>query len=335
MGRVRGFLEMKLATLKTATRDGRLAVVNRELSRFRAVSEIAPTMQDALDEWSASEPRLQQAYRELNAGQCASEPFDPRQAAAPLPRAYQWLDGSAYLSHVERVRKARGADMPERLYDDPLMYQGASDVMLGPCEPIEAASEDWGIDFEAEVGVITDDVAYGVSVAEAASHIKLIVLINDVSLRHLIPDELAKGFGFLHGKPASAFSPVAVTPDELGAAWLDSKLHLPLTVHWNDRLFGRANAGADMQFDFARLIAHAAKTRKLSAGTIIGSGTVSNYDPGVGHSCIVEKRVVETIETGTAATEFLRFGDRVRIEILDANRRSVFGAIDQEIRPCR
>jgi fumarylacetoacetate (FAA) hydrolase len=326
---------MKLASLKTAGRDGRLAVVNRELTRARAVPEIAPTLQAALDNWTSAEPRLQQAYQELNVGECESVPFDSCQAAAPLPRAYQWLDGSAYLSHVERVRKARGVDMPKRLYDDPLMYQGASDVMLGPCDPIEAASEDWGIDFEAEVGVITDDVAYGVSVAEAASHIKLVVLINDISLRRLIPDELAKGFGFLHGKPASAFSPVTVTPDELGAAWRDSKLHLPLTVYRNGRLFGRANAGADMQFDFARLIAHAAKTRKLTAGTIIGSGTVSNHDPAVGYSCIVEKRVVETIETGTASTEFLRFGDRVRIEMLDSDGQSVFGAIDQEVRACR
>jgi fumarylacetoacetate (FAA) hydrolase len=326
---------MKLATLKTAARDGRLAVVNRELTRARSVPEIAPTLQAALDGWALIEPRLAQAYRELNGGECESEPFDPRQAAAPLPRAYQWLDGSAYLSHVERVRKARGADMPKRLYDDPLMYQGASDVMLGGCDPIMAASEDWGVDFEAEVGVITDDVPYGISADQAASHIKLIVLINDISLRYLIPDELAKGFGFLHGKPASAFSPVAVTPDELNDAWRDSKLHLPLTVHWNGRLFGRANAGADMQFDFARLIAHAAKTRKLAAGTIIGSGTVSNDDPVAGYSCIVEKRVVETIETGAASTEFLRFGDRVRIEMLDSEGLSVFGAIDQEVRPCR
>jgi fumarylacetoacetate (FAA) hydrolase len=326
---------MKLATLKTGGRDGRLVVVNRKLSRARAVPEIAPTLQAALDDWAAVEPRLQQVYRAINAGEGESMPFDGGQAAAPLPRAYQWLDGSAYLSHVERVRKARGAEMPKRLLDDPLMYQGASDVMLGACDPIEAASEDWGIDFEAEVGIITDDVEYGVSVDNAASHIKLVVMINDVSLRHLIPDELAKGFGFLHGKPASAFSPVAVTPDELGASWEDSKLHLPLTVHWNGRLFGRANAGADMQFNFARLIAHAAKTRKLAAGAIIGSGTVSNYDSTVGYSCIAEKRVVEIIETGAAVTEFMRFGDRIRIEMLDQEGQSIFGAIEQEVRPCR
>ncbi|MGZ8097126.1 MAG: fumarylacetoacetate hydrolase family protein [Methylosarcina sp.] len=334
MGRLCGFLEMKLATLKTPGRDGCLAVVNRELSRAKAVPEVALTLQYALDNWASVESRLRHVYQTLNAGECDSVPFDPCQAAAPLPRAYQWLDGSAYLSHVERVRKARGVEMPERLLEDPLMYQGASDAMLGACDPIEAASEDWGIDFEAEVGVITGDVPYGVSVEEAASHIKLIVLINDISLRHLIPDELAKGFGFLHGKPASAFSPVAVTPDELGAAWTDSKLRLPLAVHWNGRLFGQANAGVDMRFNFARLITHAAKTRKLTAGTIIGSGTVSNYDSTAGYSCIVEKRVVEIIETGAAVTQFMRFSDRVRIEMRDGRGESIFGAIEQEVRPC-
>ncbi len=326
---------MKLATVKTAGRDGTLVVVNRDLTRAKSVPDIALTMQDALDEWTRSESLLQQVYHALNAGGTDSLPFDPCQAAAPLPRAYQWLDGSAYLSHVERVRKARGADLPKSLFNDPLMYQGASDIMLGACEAIEAVSEDWGIDFEAEVGVITDDVELGISINDAASHIKLIVLINDVSLRNLIPDELAKGFGFLHGKPASAFSPVAVTPDELGAAWKDSKVHLPLSVHWNGRLFGHANAGADMQFNFARLISHAAKTRKLTAGTIIGSGTVSNVDSTAGYSCIIEKRVVEIIGTGTTVTEFMRFGDRVRIEMLDEQGQSIFGAIQQGVRPCR
>jgi len=326
---------MKLATLKSYSRDGSLAVVNRELTRAIAVPDIAPTLQDALDDWAGVEPRLQQVYRALNAGDGESIPFAASQAAAPLPRAYQWLDGSAYLSHVERVRKARGADLPKSLLDDPLMYQGASDVMLGPCDPVEVASADWGIDFEAEVGVITDDVEYGISIDKAASHIKLVLLINDVSLRHLIPGELAKGFGFLHGKPASAFSPVAVTPDELGAAWQDSRLHLPLTVHWNGRLFGEANAGTDMQFNFARLIAHAAKSRKLTAGTIIGAGTVSNYDLTTGYACIVEKRLVEILETGAAVTEFMRFGDRVRIEMLNQEGQSIFGAIEQEVRPCR
>jgi fumarylacetoacetate (FAA) hydrolase len=326
---------MKLATLKTADRDGRLVVVNRELTQVKPVPDIVLTLQNALDNWDTVEPQLQQIYEALNAGACESVPFDVCQAAAPLPRAYQWLDGSAYLSHVERVRKARGADLPKSLFDDPLMYQGASDSMLGACDPIEVASETWGIDFEAEVGVITDDVEYGVSINDAASHIKLIMLINDVSLRNLIPDELAKGFGFLHGKPASAFSPVAATPDELDVAWKDSKLHLPLKVYWNDQLFGHANAGADMQFNFARLIAHAAKSRKLTAGTIIGAGTVSNYNLTMGYSCIVEKRVVEIIETGAAVTEFMRFDDKVRIEMLNEQGHSIFGAIQQVVRPCR
>ncbi len=326
---------MKLATLKTADRDGSLVVVNRELTKVKPVPDIALTLQAALDNWREVEPQLQWVYKILNEGECESIPFDPCQVAAPLPRAYQWLDGSAYLSHVERVRKARGAEIPENLYHDPLMYQGASDNMLGACDPIEAASEGWGIDFEAEVGVITDDVAYGVSVNDAAAHIKLVVLVNDVSLRNLIPDELAKGFGFLHGKPASAFSPVAVTPDELGTAWENSKLHLPLNVTWNDKLVGNANAGEDMQFSFARLIHHAAKSRKLAAGTIIGSGTVSNVDPTKGYSCIVEKRVVEIIETGSAITEYLRYGDKIRIEMRDGQGHSIFGAIEQEVRPCQ
>ncbi|NOT10729.1 MAG: fumarylacetoacetate hydrolase family protein [Methylococcaceae bacterium] len=326
---------MKLATLNTTDRDGRLVVVNRELTKAKPVPDIADTLQNALDDWARIEPKLQRVYLALNENDGDYITFNPCQAAAPLPRAYQWLDGSAYLSHVERVRKARGADLTDNLRYDPLMYQGASDALLGACDPIEVANESWGIDFEAEVGVITDDVHYGVSIHEAAFHIKLIVLINDISLRNLIPDELAKGFGFVNGKPASAFSPVAVTPDELGMAWHDFKLHLPLTVHWNGRLFGHADAGSDMQFNFAQLIAHAAKSRKLSAGTIIGSGTVSNYDLSKGYSCIVEQRVVEIIETGAAVTEFMRFGDNVRIEMLDEQGHSVFGAIQQEVKPCR
>jgi fumarylacetoacetate (FAA) hydrolase len=326
---------MKLASLKTGDRDGILVVVNRELTKAKLVPHIALTLQVALDNWNEVEPELQKTYQLINEGDGNCFPFEPNRIAAPLPRAYQWLDGSAYLSHVERVRKARGAEMPENFYSDPLMYQGASDNMLGACDTIEAASEDWGIDFEAEVGVITDDVEYGVSIKDAAAHIKLVVLVNDVSLRNLIPDELAKGFGFLHGKPASTFSPVAVTPDELGAAWEDSKLHLPLNVSWNGQLVGNANAGEDMQFSFAKLIHHAAKSRKLAAGTIIGSGTVSNYDLAKGYSCIVEKRVVEIIETGAAMTEFLRYGDKIRIEMLDGQGHSIFGAIDQEVRPCR
>ena len=335
MGRLCGLLEMKLATYKNTTRDGCLVVVNRDLTQAKAVPDIALTFQQALDNWDTTEPQLQAVFNQLNGGMCESEPFDYKRVAAPLPRAFQWLDGSAYLSHVERVRKARGAKMPESFLDDALMYQGASDVLLGACDPIEVADENWGIDFEAEIGVITGDVGYGLSIENAASCIRLIVLINDVSLRHLIPDELAKGFGFLHGKPASAFSPVAVTPDELGQAWYNTKLHLSLNVYWNDELFGNANAGVDMQFSFARLIAHAAKTRKLTAGTIIGSGTVSNYDSATGYACIAEKRFVETIETGKPITEFMRFGDQVRIEMLDEEGQSIFGAIQQEVIPCR
>lgn len=325
---------MKLATLKTATRDGTLVVVNKALTKAKPVPDIALTMQNALDNWAVVEPKLKHIYQELNEDD-EHVSFNVTHVAAPLPRAYQWLDGSAYLSHVERVRKARGAEMPKGLYNDPLMYQGASDNMLGACDPIEAASEDWGIDFEAEVGVITDDVPYGVSIHDAVSRIKLIVLINDVSLRNLIPDELAKGFGFVHGKPASAFSPVAVTPDELGDTWQDTKLHLPLKVYWNGQLFGDANAGTDMQFNFAQLIHHAAKTRKLIAGTIIGSGTISNYNPAAGCSCIAEKRVVEIIETGAAVTGFMRYGDRIKIEMLDNQGQSIFGAINQEVTPCQ
>jgi fumarylacetoacetate (FAA) hydrolase len=326
---------MKLATLKTGDRDGILLVVNREMTKAKLVPTIALTLQAALDNWCEVEPELQEAYRLINQSKGEFIPFDPCKTTAPLPRAYQWLDGSAYLSHVERVRKARGAALPENLYSDPLMYQGASDNMLGACDPIEATNEDWGIDFEAEVGVITDDVPYGVSVNDAAAHIKLVMLVNDISLRNLIPDELAKGFGFLHGKPASAFSPVAVTPDELGAAWENSKLHLPLNVTWNGKLVGNANAGEDMQFSFAELIHHAAKSRKLTAGTIIGSGTVSNVDPTKGYSCIVEKRVVEIIETGAAMTAYLRYEDKIRIEMLDGRGHSIFGAIEQEVSPCR
>ena len=321
---------MKLATLKTEHRDGMLIVVDQQLSKY-AVPDIELTLQFALDNWSSMAPELKLVYQELNDDQCASIPLDPHELAAPLPRAYQWLDGSAYLSHVERVRKARGAELPPSLFDDPLMYQGASDQLLGAQDPIEAGNETWGIDFEAEVGIITDDVPISVSQDDAAEHIKLLVLINDVSLRNLIPGELAKGFGFIQGKPASAFSPVAVTPDELGDAWSNSKLHLPLSVYWNEQLFGQANAGIDMQFSFSRLISHAAKTRRLTAGTIIGSGTVSNYDQTVGCSCIVEQRVIEIVDSGAAKTEFMRYGDSVRIEMFDNLGQSIFGAIEQKV----
>jgi fumarylacetoacetate (FAA) hydrolase len=321
---------MKLATLKEGRRDGTLVVVSKDLERAASVGELAPTLQAALDEWPSVVERLRRAYDTLNAGQ-GGFAFDPRQAASPLPRAYQWADGSAYLSHVERVRRARGAEMPESFRTDPLMYQGGSDGFLGPTEPIVAASEEWGIDLEAEVAVVTDDVPMGIGAKEAGRHIILLMLVNDVSLRNLIPAELAKGFGFFHGKPASAFSPVAVTPDELGAAWDGARVHLPLASFVNGRPLGRPDAAKDMAFGFPELIAHAAKTRALGAGTIIGSGTVSSYERSVGVSCLAEQRTIETIETGSARTPFLRFGDRVRIEMLDAKERSIFGAIEQEV----
>ena len=331
---------MKLASLNEG-RDGRLIVVSRDLSRYVLVSDIAPTLQDAIDRWSLVEPALQAVYRQLNASEIAGEVFDERDCASPLPRAYQWADGSAYVNHVELVRKARGAEMPESFWTDPLMYQGGSDDFLAPSEPIVAASEAWGIDFEAEIAIITDDVPRGVSPADAASHIKLLMLVNDVSLRNLIPAELAKGFGFFHSKPSSAFSPVAVTLDELGEHWRESKVHLPLLSSLKGKAFGKPNAGVDMTFSFVQLVAHAAKTRALCAGSIIGSGTVSNKldggpgkpvnEGGVGYSCIAELRMIETIASGKPKTEFMRFGDRVRIEMFDDNGHSVFGAIDQVV----
>ncbi|HEV2549669.1 MAG TPA: fumarylacetoacetate hydrolase family protein [Stellaceae bacterium] len=328
---------MKLATLREGGRDGTLVVVSGDLAMAAPVSAVVPTLQAALDDWPRAEPALREAYRRLSERKIErAVAFDATRAASPLPRAYQWADGSAYLHHAELVRKARKAEMPESLYRDPLMYQGGSDSFIGPTEDILAADEAWGIDFEAEVAVVTDDVPMGIDAAAAAAHIKLLMLVNDVSLRNLIPGELAKGFGFFQSKPATAFSPVAVTPDELGAAWDGRKLHLPLLCHVNGREFGRPNAGVDMNFDFPMLIAHAARTRTLVAGTIIGSGTVSNRNPNeVGSCCIAERRMIETIEKGTAETPFLRFGDRVRIEMLDAAGASIFGAIDQKVAPYR
>jgi fumarylacetoacetate (FAA) hydrolase len=323
---------MKLATLNTGSRDGTLIVVSRDLKTAVAASQVAPTLQAALDDWDIKAPRLAQISAALTAGKAADAfPFQPSRCAAPLPRAYQWADGSAYVNHIELVRKARGAEMPPSFWTDPLMYQGGSDSFIGPCDPIRAQSEEWGIDLEGEVAVIIDDVPMGIKPAAAYSHIKLVMLVNDVSLRYLIPNELAKGFGFFHAKPATAFSPVAVTPDELGDAWDGAKVNLPLVVHINGQLFGRPNAGIDMTFDFVTLIAHAARTRELEAGTIIGSGTVSNVDRSAGSACIAEKRTLELIASGKATTPFLRFGDRVRIEMLDAAGRSIFGAIDQEV----
>jgi fumarylacetoacetate (FAA) hydrolase len=333
---------MKLATLKNGSRDGQLVVVSRDLKKAVTVGHIASTMQQLLDHWSALAPQLVEVYRGLNSGTVQGEfAFDEAACASPLPRAYQWADGSAYVNHVELVRKARNSEMPPSFWTDPLMYQGGSDDFIGPRDQIEVVSEDYGIDFEGEVAVITGDVPMAVSADDARKHIRLVMLVNDVSLRGLIPNELAKGFGFFQSKPASAFSPVAVTPDELGTHWQDAKLHLPLVSHLNGELFGKPNAGVDMTFDFGQLVAHAAKTRNLGAGAIIGSGTVSNKqgtdfgtsiaEGGLGYSCIAEVRMIETIRDGAPKTSFMKFGDRIRIEMLDQDGQSVFGAIDQTV----
>jgi len=333
---------MKLATLKNESRDGRLVVVSRDLTQCVAVPEIAPTLQAALDDWDACLPALLAAYDRLNSGQDgAARAFDQAACHSPLPRAYQWADGSAYLNHVELVRRARNSQVPESFFTDPLMYQGGSDSFIGPRDPIVADSEDWGIDMEAEVAVVTGDVPMGASPAQAADAIRLLMLVNDVSLRGLIPAELAKGFGFFQSKPASAFSPVTVTPDELGPAWHGGKVHLPLRVELNGEPFGCPDAGQDMTFDFPQLVAHAARTRRLAAGTIIGSGTVSNKQGGLhgssirnggaGYCCIAEVRMYETIEGGAPVTPFMRFGDRVRIHMSDARGEDIFGIIEQTV----
>ncbi len=323
---------MKLASLRHG-RDGALVVVDRDLRRAASAAAIAPTMQAALDDWAATAPGLEALYRELCAGGVAEAfDFDPAQAAAPLPRAYHWADGSAYVTHVELVRRARGAELPESFWTDPLMYMGASDAFIGAMDPIEVEDEAWGIDFEAEVAVITDDVPAGIDADRAGEHIRLLALVNDISLRNLIPGELAKQFGFLQSKPHTAFSPVAVTPDELGDAWDGCKVHLPLLATWNGRRIGAPNAGRDMTFDFPQLIAHAARTRGLVAGSVIGSGTVSNVGSRDGSCCLAEVRCLETIATGKAETPFMSFGDRVEIEMFDAGGRSLFGRIDQRVK---
>ena len=332
---------MKLASLNDGTRDGQLVVVSSDLARFTPAGTVASTLQDALDNWVQAAPALGKLGQELDLGMIAGTPFDEGAALSPLPRAYQWADGSAYVNHVDLVRRARGAELPKSFWTDPLMYQGGADAFLAPRAPVVLAQEEWGIDFEAEIAVITDDVPMGVSPGAAGAHIKLVMLVNDVSLRNLIPGELAKGFGFFQSKPSSAFSPVAVTPDELGAAWDGGKLALPLVSRLNGEVFGRPRADIDMTFDFPALIAHAARTRPLGAGCIIGSGTVSNRldggpgkpvaDGGAGYSCIAEQRMVETIDSGEAKTPFLRFGDRVRIEMFDEGGASIFGAIEQDI----
>ena len=334
---------MKLATLKNGSRDGALILVSRDLRQYQRVAAIAPTLQAALDNWDAVAPKLEQAYADLNGGQAPdAQPFDAKLCHSPLPRAYQWADGSAYINHVELVRKARNAEVPASFYTDPLMYQGGSDSFIGPRDPIFALSEEWGIDLEAEVAVVTGDVAMGASVDDAAKAIRLVMLVNDVSLRNLIPGELGKGFGFFQSKPASAFSPVFVTPDALGDWWQGGKLHRKLMVDLNGQPLGRAEAGEDMTFDFGTLVAHAAKTRKLGAGTIVGSGTVSNRGPdggpgksiaegGVGYSCLAEVRTIETITGGKPVTPFLKKGDTVRIWAEDDKRHPIFGVIEQTV----
>jgi fumarylacetoacetate (FAA) hydrolase len=322
---------MKLASLNQG-RDGVLVVVSRDLRRAVQVPTVAATLQAALDNWALCKPKLEAVYQRLNDGlELAAFDFEQSACHSPLPRAYHWADGSAYVNHVELVRKARGAEMPESFWHDPLMYQGGADSFIPPHSPIQMADEAWGIDLEAEIAVITDDVPMGTTTAEAAAHIQLLMLVNDVSLRNLIPGELAKGFGFYQSKPSSSFSPVAITPDELGDAWMDGKVHRPLVSHINGALFGQPDAGVDMTFNFPTLVAHAAKTRPLGCGTIIGSGTVSNYDRSAGSSCLAEKRMLEIIESGEAKTPFLAFGDRVRIEMFDNSGHSLFGAIDQVV----
>ncbi|HOZ26238.1 MAG TPA: fumarylacetoacetate hydrolase family protein [Hyphomonadaceae bacterium] len=332
---------MKLASLKHG-RDGRLVVVSRDLTRCADASHVAPTLQSALDNWKRAEPRLQTLAEEVELGSVPTERFHEHECASPLPRAYQWADGSAYVNHVELVRKARGADMPATFWTDPLMYQGGSDTFLGPRDVIPLADESWGCDMEGEVAVIVGDVRGGATVDEAQKAIRLVMLANDVSLRNLIPNELAKGFGFFQSKPSSAFSPVAVTPDELGPMWDGARLNGALNVKLNGELFGKASTKVDMTFDFPALIAHAAKTRSLSAGTIVGSGTVSNRgedggpgkaiaEGGVGYSCIAEVRMIETINQGAPKTGFLKRGDRVEIEMLDSKSHSIFGRIDQVV----
>lgn len=325
---------MKLGSLKEGGRDGTLIVVSRDLTRAVRATGIAGTLQLALEDWERTAPRLNALYDVLNVGNPdGAFDLDVTALASPLPRAYEFVDGSAYLPHVERVRRARGAEVPESFYVDPLMYQAVSAGFYGPRDPVRVPSEEYGIDLEAEIVIVTDDVPMAVSPEQAAGHIQLVGLVNDVSLRNLIPNELAKGFGFLQSKPRSALSPVFVTPDELGDAWRDNKVHRPLLTHINGEWFGAPEAGVDMQFDFAQLVAHAARTRPLSAGTIVGSGTVANEDTSLGASCFAEKRTVETLEHGAPRTPFMRFGDVVRIEMLDGEGRSIFGAIEQRIAP--
>ncbi len=323
---------MKLASYKDGSRDGQLVVVSRDLGTAHYATGTATRLQQVLDDWNFLSPQLEDLYTTLNHGRARHAfPFDPAMCMAPLPRAYQWADGSAFINHVELVRKARNAEVPESFYTDPLMYQGGSDDFLGPCDNIVVPSEKMGIDFEAEVAVITGDVAMGTTPDEALEGIRLLMIANDVSLRNLIPAELAKGFGFFQSKPATAFSPVAVTLDEVGSAWNNGRLHLPLQSTWNGKRVGLCDAGPEMTFHFGQLIAHLCKTRNVRAGSIIGSGTVSNKDWTRGYSCVAEKRAIETIEHGEPKTEFMKFGDTIRIEMKGLDGQTVFGAIDQTV----
>ncbi|NKE68994.1 fumarylacetoacetate hydrolase family protein [Ramlibacter sp. RBP-2] len=334
---------MKLATYKDGSRDGQLVVVSRDLATAHYATGIADRLQQVLDDWGFLSPQLQDLSDALNGGKARHAfPFDPARCMAPLPRAYQWADGSAYINHVELVRAARKAQVPESYYTDPLMYQGGSDDLLGPCDDVVIASEEWGIDFEAEIAVVTGDVPMGATPERALDGIRLVMLANDVSLRNLIPAELAKGFGFFQSKPATAFSPVAVTLDEFGGAWDGGRLHLTLQSSWNGRKVGMCDAGPEMTFHFGQLIAHICRTRNVRAGSIVGSGTVSNK--GVtgesgrtewpkGYSCIAEKRAIETIQDGQPTTGFMKFGDTIRIEMRGRDGQSIFGAIDQAIAP--
>ena len=325
---------MKLGTVRDGSRDGRLVVVNRDITRF-VEADAAPTLQAALDQWDKVHAKLQDVYQRLNSGAIKGETFEARRFNAPLPRAYEWVDGSAYLNHVALVRKARGAELPATLRTDPLIYQGGSSVLLGPTDDITLFKPEWGLDFESEVCVILGDTPQGVTSKEAASYVRLVTLVNDVSLRNLIPEELAKGFGFFASKPATAFAPIVVTPDELGAAWRDGRVHLPLVTHYNHELFGNPNAGPEMHFSFFDLIAHITRTRSFAAGTILGSGTVSNEDRSRGSSCLAEKRMIEQIDTGSIQTQFMQHGDTIEIEMVDANGRSVCGKISQKVLDAR
>lgn len=322
---------MKLATMRDGSRDGRLVVVRGDTLACAEAADIAPTLQAALDDWERVSPLLQSRVVALESGAVKALPLDVRQLHSPLPRAYEWIDGSAYINHVELVRKARGAEPPPTLKTDPLVYQGGSGVFLGPTDDIPLRNPEWGLDFEAEVCVILGDTPMGVTPAQATAHVKLLMLCNDVTLRNLIPNELQKGFGFFQSKPATAFSPFAITPDELGAAWHDGRVHLPLRTLYNDTLFGEPNAGPEMHFSFYDLIAHIAKTRAFTAGTILGSGTVSNRDRSKGSSCLAEKRMIETIDTGAARTPFMKPGDTVHIEMCDARGTNLFGTINQQV----